>query len=392
MRAVVYHGANDVRVEKVPLPRLEDHRDVILKVSMTAICGSDLHLYGGFIPSIKKGDILGHEFMGEIIETGASVFKLKVGDRVVVPFVIACGACFFCNREEFSLCDNSNPKKDIAEKMMGAAPAGLFGFTDLCGGFSGGQAEYVRVPFADVGCFKVPNHLSDEQVIFLSDIYPTGYMAIANCDIEKGDTIAIWGAGPVGQFAARCALLMHAGKVIVIDSCHERLAMAVEGGASIINYEKENVLDELKRMTDGRGPDCCIDAVGMEAHGAGIVEGMLNLVDKAKQIVMLESDRPSAIRQILLCCRKGGRISVPGVYSGTVDNFPLGFAFNKGLSLKMGQTHVQKYLPMLLEWIEEKKIDPTFVITHRLKLEDAPRAYAMFLKKEDKCIKVVMTP
>ena len=393
MRAVVYKGSNKIQVEDVPRPLLQHPTDVIVRVTTTAICGSDLHLYGGLIPTVKAGDIFGHEFMGIISEVGPEVKQLAVGDRVIVPFVIACGTCFFCDRKEHALCDNSNPKKEIGEEMMGFAPAGLFGYTDLCGGFSGGQAEYVRVPFAEVGAFKVPAHLPDEKVLFLTDIFPTGYMAALNCKIEKGDTVAIWGAGPVGQFAIRCALLLGAGKVIAIDSLKERLAMAVQGGAHIVNFEEGEVLEQLKSLTDGRGPDCCIDAVGMEAHGAGSwKEGIASAIDKAKQYLMLESDRPSAIRQILLCCRKGGRVSIPGVYSGIVDSFPLGFAFNKGLTLKMGQTHVQAYLPILLKWIEDEKIDPSFVITHRLKLEDAARGYEMFQKKEDNCIKVVMTP
>jgi threonine dehydrogenase-like Zn-dependent dehydrogenase len=393
MKAVVYKGVNNVKVENVPRPVLEQPTDVILRVTSTAICGSDLHLYGGFVPSIKAGDILGHEFMGEIVQVGEKVKKLAIGDRVIVPAIIACGNCFFCRRNEHALCDNSNPKKEIAEKAMGYAPAGLFGYTDMFGGFAGGQAEYVRVPFADVGAFKVPSNLSDEKVLFLTDIYPTGYMAALNCDIEKGDTVAIWGAGPVGQFALRCALLLGAGKVIAIDRSKERLAMAVEGGAQVLNYEDGDVLSQLKRMTDGRGPDCCIDAVGTEAHGAGgLKESIMHTIDKAKQMLSLESDRPAAIRQILLCCRKGGRVSIPGMYGGVVDNFPLGFAFNKGLTLKMGPTHVQAYLPKLLAWVEEGKIDPSFVITHRLKLQDAAEGYALFQNKDHKCIKVILTP
>jgi len=382
-------------VDDVPKPRIIEPTDVILKVTLTAICGSDLHLYGGLLPTVEKGDIFGHEFMGTIVEVGNEVKHFAVGDRVVVPFTISCGTCYYCANEEYSLCDNSNPCRHISEETMGYGVGGLFGFTKLCGDYAGGQAEYVRVPFADVGCFMVPRTLSDEQVLFLTDIFPTGWMAAENCDIRKGDTVAIWGAGPVGQFALRSALMQGAGQVIVIDHVPERLKMAAAGGARTINYDEvDSILDELKNMTEGRGPDCAIEAVGMEASGGhqGFIGKVLDVVDRAKQFLMLESDRPAAIREVLRCVRKGGRVSIPGVYSGIVDNFPLGFAFNKGLTLKMGQTHVQKFLPMLLQKIEDGSIDPSFIITHRLSLEDAPRAYEIFRNKEEGCIKVVLKP
>lgn len=389
MKAVCWHGANDVRVENVPDPTILNPRDAIIKITSTAICGSDLHIYDGFIPTMQKGDILGHEFMGEVVDLGSAVKNVKIGDRVVVPFTISCGNCFFCNRDLWSLCDNSNPNAWMAEKMMGHSPSGLFGYSHLFGGYAGGQAEYARVPFADVGLFKIPEGLTDEQVLFLTDIFPTGYMAAENCQIEPGDTVAVWGCGPVGQFAIKSAYLLGAERVIAIDRIPERLQMAKEqGNAEIINYEEVDAGEALKEMTGGRGPDACLDAVGMEAHGTGLDA----LYDKAKQAVRLETDRPTALRQILVACRKGGKVSLAGVYGGFLDKIPMGAAFNKGLSLKMGQTHVHRYLKPLLEHIQNGKIDPSFVITHKMNLEDAPKGYEIFKNKKDNCIKVVLKP
>lgn len=389
MKAVCWHGANDVRVDTVPDPTILNPRDAIVKITSTAICGSDLHLYNGYIPSMQAGDILGHEFMGEVVEIGSEVKNLKKGDRVVVPFTIACGNCFFCNRDMWSLCDNSNPNAGAIEKMYGHSPSGLFGYSHLFGGYAGGQAEYARVPFADVGLFKIPDGLADEQVLFLTDIFPTGYMAAENSNIQPGDIVAVWGCGPVGQFAIKSAYLLGAERVIAIDRVPERLQMAKEyGKAEIINYEEIDAGEALKEMTGGRGPDACIDAVGMEAHGTGLDA----FYDQAKQAVRLESDRPTALRQVLVACRKGGTVSIPGVYGGLLDKVPFGAAFNKGLTLKMGQTHVHKYLRPLLDLVQQGKIDPTFVITHRLKLEEAPHGYDIFNHKKDNCIKVVLKP
>lgn len=389
MKAVCWHGANDVRVENVPDPKIINPRDAIIKITSTAICGSDLHIYDGFIPTMEKGDILGHEFMGEVVDLGSEVKNVKIGDRVVVPFTISCGSCFFCNRDLWSLCDNSNPNAWMAEKMMGHSPSGLFGYSHLFGGYAGGQAEYARVPFADVGLFKIPDGLTDDQVLFLTDIFPTGYMAAENCQIEPGDTVAIWGCGPVGQFAIKSAYLLGAERVIAIDRIPERLQMAKEqGNAEIINYEEVDAGEALKEMTGGRGPDACLDAVGMEAHGTGLDA----LYDKAKQAVRLETDRPTALRQVIVACRKGGRVSLAGVYGGFLDKIPMGAAFNKGLSFKMGQTHVHRYLKPLLEHIQNGKIDPSFVITHKMNIEDAPKGYEIFKHKKDNCIKVVLKP
>lgn len=389
MKAVCWHGANDVRVDTVPDPKIINPRDAIIKITSTAICGSDLHIYDGFIPTMEKGDILGHEFMGEVVDLGSAVKNVKIGDRVLVPFTISCGNCFFCNRDLWSLCDNSNPNAEMAEKMMGHSPSGLFGYSHLFGGYAGGQAEYARVPFADVGLFKIPDGLADEQVLFLTDIFPTGYMAAENCQIEPGDTVAIWGCGPVGQFAIKSAYLLGADRVIAIDRIPERLQMAKEQGkAEIINYEEVDAGEALNEMTGGRGPDACLDAVGMEAHGTGLDA----FYDKVKQTVRLETDRPTALRQIIVACRKGGKVSLAGVYGGFVDKIPLGAAFNKGLSFKMGQTHVHRYLKPLLEHIQNGKIDPSFVITHKMKLEDAPKGYEIFKNKKDNCIKVVLKP
>ncbi len=388
MKALCWHGANDVRVDNVPDPTIINPRDAIVKITSTAICGSDLHLYDGFIPTMQSGDIMGHEFMGEVVELGSEVKNLKKGDRVVIPFTISCGSCFFCNRDLWSLCDNSNPNAALAEKIYGHSPAGLFGYSHLTGGYAGGQAEYARVPFADVGPLKIPDGLSDEQVLFLTDIFPTGYMAAENCNIQPGDTVAVWGCGPVGQFAIRSAFMLGADRVIAIDRVPERLQMAAAAGAEIINYEEMDAGEAVTEMTGGRGPDACIDAVGMEAHGTGLDA----LYDKAKQAVRLESDRPTALRQVILACRKGGTVSIPGVYGGFVDKVPLGAAFNKGLTMKMGQTHVHRYLRPLLDRVQKGEIDPSFVITHRMKLDEAPHAYEIFKQKKDNCIKVVLKP
>lgn len=389
MKAVCWYGKKDVRVENVPDPKILNPRDAIVKTTTTCICGSDLHLYNNFIPTMEKGDILGHEFMGEVVEVGTAVKNLKVGDRVVVPFTISCGNCFFCRKELWSLCDNSNPNVRMTEKLYGYSPAALFGFSHMMGGYAGGQAEYVRVPFADIGPFKVPSELSDEQVVFLTDIFPTGYQAADNCNIQQGDTVAVWGAGPVGQFAIKSAYLLGAERVIVIDRVPERLAMArLDAKAETINFDEvDDVHETLKEMTGGIGPDSCIDCVGLEAHGTSISA----VYDWVKTSSGLATDRLHVLRQALFSCRKGGTVSIPGVYGGILDKVPFGAAFNKGLTLKMGQTHVQKYLPKLLKHIMDGEIDPSFIITHRIKIEDAPKAYSTFEKKLDGCIKVVIT-
>jgi threonine dehydrogenase-like Zn-dependent dehydrogenase len=390
MKALCWHGTGDVRVDTVPDPVISDPRDVIVRVTATAICGSDLHLYNGLMPTMKAGDILGHEFMGEVVEVGSAITKFKVGDRVVVPFAIACGGCYFCKKCLFSLCDNSNPNAELARKVMGHSPSGLFGYSHMLGGYAGGQAEYVRVPFADVGPIKIPAGLADEQVLFLSDILPTGYMAAENCHIEPGDTVAVWGCGPVGQFAIQSARLLGAERVIAIDRLGERLHMAREyGKADIINFERDKVYDALMEMTAGRGPDCCIDAVGTEAHAGASFDAV---VDRAKQVMLLGTDRPHVLREAIFCCRKGGTVSIPGVYLGMLDHVPFGAAMNKGLTLRTGQTHVQRYLEPLLRRIETGQIDPSFVITHRLPLAEAPRAYKIFCDKKESCIKVVLKP
>ena len=389
MRALCWYGRGDVRVEQVPDPELLNPGDAIIRVSATAICGSDLHLLDGYIPTMQKGDILGHEFMGEVVEVGNAVKKLKVGDRVVVPFPIACGQCWFCQHELWSLCDNSNPKAALAETFFGHAPAGIFGYSHLMGGYAGGQAEYVRVPYADVGPFKVPDALSDEQVLFLTDIFPTGYQAAENCGIQGGDVVAVWGCGPVGQFAIRSAWLLGAERVIAIDRVPERLEMArTHGQAEVINFEEVDAREQLNELTGGRGPDACIEAVGLESHGLGAA----GLYDRTKQELKLETGRPHALRQAILSCRKGGVVSVAGVFGGFVDKLPMGAAFNKGLSFKMGQTHVHRYLEPLLGTIEAGQIDPSFVITHKLSLDDAPEGYRRFRDKEDGCIKVMLRP
>lgn len=389
MKAVCWYGSHDVRIETVPDPEILNPRDAIIKVTTSAICGSDIHLYDGYIPSMEKGDILGHEFMGEVVEVGQAVNNLKPGDRVVVPFTISCGHCFFCEHQMWSLCDNSNPNAWMAEAMYGQSAAGLFGYSHLYGGYAGGQAQYVRVPYADVGPIKVPDSLTDEQVLFLSDIFPTGYMAAENCGIQPGDTVAVWGCGPVGQFAIQSAYLLGAERVIAIDRFPERLNMANEQSkAEIINYEGQDVVELLKQATGGRGPDACIDAVGLESHNTGAVGAYEHLKHKTH----LATDRPHVLRQAIQACRKGGTVSVPGVYGGYLDKVPFGAAFAKGLTFKMGQTHVHKYLQPLLKRIEDGEIDPSFVITHRVDMDEVPHAYDIFKHKEDNCIKVIFKP
>ena len=390
MKAVCWQGKEKLSVEEVPDPKILNPRDAIVKVTSTAICGSDLHLYNAMIPTMAKGDILGHEFMGEVVEVGAGITNLKAGDRVIVPFTISCGNCFFCKKELWSCCDNSNPNAHLAEKFYGYTTSGLFGYSHLTGGYAGGQAEYVRVPFADIGPFKVPNELSDEQVLFLTDIFPTGYMAAENCQIQPGDTVAIWGCGPVGQFAIKSAYLLGAERVIAIDRVPERLAMArMDGRAEVINYEEvDDVHEVLKEMTGGIGPDSCMDAVGLEGHGTNLSA----TYDWVKNKTGLATDRLHVLRQAIFSCRKGGTVSVPGVYGGLLDKVPFGAFMQKGLTMKTGQTHVMKYLPRLLEHIMNGDIDPSFLITHRIKLSEAPEYYKIFEQKKDDCIKVVMKP
>ena len=389
MKALCWYGKYDVRVQDVPDPKILNPRDAIIKITTTAICGSDLHLYDGYIPSMMKGDILGHEFMGEVVELGSAVTNLQVGDRVVVPFTIACGGCFFCKKGLWSSCDNSNPNAAMAETLYGFSGSGLFGYSHMMGGYAGGQAEYVRVPFADVGPIKIPDGLDDEQVLFLSDIFPTGYMAAENCNIQRGDTVAVWGCGPVGQFAIKSAYLLGAERVIAIDDNADRLRMAAEdGNAETLNFADEDIYEKLKNMTGGLGPDACIDAVGLEAHGHSLDA----IYDRAKAAMFMATDRPHALRQAIYACRKGGTVSVPGVYGGFLDKFPFGSAFSKGLTFKMGQTHVHKYMPQLLELIQLGQIDPSFVITHRVGLEEAADAYSTFKQQNDGCIKVVLKP
>ena len=390
MKALCWHGVGDVRCEEVPDPAILNPQDAIVRVTATAICGSDLHLYNGMIPSMASGDILGHEFMGEVVETGSAVRRIASGDRVVVPFAIACGRCEPCLRTQFSLCDNSNPNASMLEALYGASGAGLFGYSHLYGGYAGGQAEYVRVPYADLGPLVVPDGLDDEQVLFLSDIFPTGYMAAENCQIEPGDAVAVWGCGPVGQFAIRSAVLLGAERVIAIDRLPERLALAREAGCTdTINFDDEDLHEQLRLLTGGRGPDSCIDAVGLEAHGSGSIGAVY---DKVKTKAFVATDRLEALRQAIHACRKGGVVSVPGVYGGYLDKVPIGAAFAKGLTLKLGQTHVHRYMRPLLGLIERGAIDPSFVISHRLPLEEGPAAYEMFMHKTDGCTKVVLRP
>jgi threonine dehydrogenase-like Zn-dependent dehydrogenase len=389
MRANVWSGRNTVQVENVPDPKILNDRDAIVKISSTAICGSDLHLYDGYIPTMKRGDILGHEFMGEVVEVGRGVSNLAVGDRVVVPFPIACGNCLQCERELYSLCENSNPNAWMAEKMWGYSPCGIFGYSHMMGGYAGGQAEYARVPFADVGPLKVPDELSDEQALFLSDIFPTGYMGAEMCGIQPGDIVAVWGCGPVGQFAIKSAYLLGAEKVIAIDRFPYRLRIAREKAlAETINYEEEDIYEALKEMTGGRGPDHCIDAVGLEGHSPGIA----GAYDKVKTNLMMETDRPVALREAILSCRSGGTVSVIGVYGGFLDKFPMGAIVNRSLTLKAGQCHVQRYMRPLLDRIRKGEIDPTFIITHRMRLDDAPAGFETFNNKADECLKVVLRP
>ncbi len=390
MKAVCFSGTRDITVETVPDPQLLLPTDVILRVTSTAICCSDLHLYNGYNPTMKEGDILGHEFMGEVVEIGSEVKRIRRGDRVVVPFNIACGSCYFCSRDEYSGCENSNPNGMIPAAVNGYPAGGLFGYSHMYGGYAGGQAEYVRVPFADVGPLVIPDGMTDDQVLFLSDIFPTGYMAAENCNIRPGATVAVFGAGPVGQMAALSAKLLGAEQVISIDSVTERLAMAeTRLGTLTVNYDQtEDVTEALKEMTGGRGPDAVIDAVGMEAHGSGAMA----LYDRAKQVLRLQTDRPTALRQVIEACRPGGTVSIPGVYTGVIDKMPMGVAFGKGLTFKMGQTHTQKYMSTLLEHIVRGDVDPSYIITHRVSLDDAAHAYAEFNDKQDGCIKVVMKP
>ena len=389
MKATCWHGKHHLEVDQVPDPALINPRDAILRITSTAICGSDLHLYNGFIPSMRKGDILGHEFMGEIVELGNGVTNLSVGDRVVVPFPIACGQCLQCQRGLFSLCENSNPNAWMAEKMWGFSPAGIFGYSHMLGGYAGGQAEYARVPFADVNHVKVPDDLSDEKVLFLSDILPTGWMAAENCDIRPGDTGAVWGCGPVGQLAIVSAYLLGAERVIAIDRFPYRLEMAHDHAkAEVLNYEEVDVHEALKEMTGGRGPDACIDAVGMEGHAPGPI----GAYDRVKQAMMQETGRPVALRQAIMACRGGGTVSVAGVYGGFVDKFPIGTIVNRSLTIRSGQTHVQRYMKPLLERIVKGEIDPTFIITHTMRLDEAPSGYDLFMNKEDDCVKVVLKP
>jgi threonine dehydrogenase-like Zn-dependent dehydrogenase len=389
MKAICWHGTSDVRCDTVPDPKIADPGDMIVRITSTAICGSDLHLYDGFMPTMQEGDVLGHEPMGEVVEVGRDVKKFKVGDRAVIPFTISCGRCWFCERQMFSLCDTSNPNAAIARKAMGQSPAALFGYSHMTGGFAGGQAEYLRVPYADVSPVKVPDGIPDDKVVFLSDIFPTGYMAAENAEIQPGETVAVWGCGPVGQFAIRSAWMFKAGRVIAIDRVPERLQMARDGKAETIDNSKQRVYDTLMEMTRGRGPDRCIDAVGAEAHGTSTLTAVY---DKVKSAMMMESERPHVLREAIMCCRKGGTLSIPGVYVGFSDKVPMGALMNKALTVKTGQTHVAKYHQRLLEKIQAGEIDPSFVITHRRPLAEGPQMYKTFRDKKDGCIKVVLRP
>jgi threonine dehydrogenase-like Zn-dependent dehydrogenase len=389
MRALTWHGKNDIRCDTVPDPKIEHGRDAIIKVTACAICGSDLHLFDGVMPTMEKGDVLGHETMGEVIEVGSENNKLKVGDRVVIPFTISCGECFFCKKGCFSGCERSNPNHQVAEKLWGHSPAGLFGYSHMLGGYAGGQAEYLRVPYADVGPIKVPQGLSDEQVLFLSDIFPTGFMAADFCNLRGGETVAVWGCGPVGQFAIKSAFLLGAERVIAIDTVPERLALAQASGAITVDFKKEDIYDRIQQMTHGRGADACIDAVGTEPD---IGSGFDAVVDRIKVATFMGTDRPHVLRQAIHCCRNFGTVSIVGVYGGLLDKIPMGSAINRGLTFRMAQTPVQHYLPQLLERIEKGEIDPSFVITHRATLEEGPDLYKTFRAKQDGCIKVVMKP
>jgi threonine dehydrogenase-like Zn-dependent dehydrogenase len=389
MKAVCWWGKGEVRVVDVPEPKILNPHDAIVRVTLAAICGSDLHLYDGYVPTMMRGDVLGHEFMGEVVEVGSEVRNLGVGDRVIVPFPIGCGRCWFCQNGLWSACDNTNPNAWMIEALTGFSTAGIYGYSHMYGGYAGGQAEYVRVPFADVNPVKIPVGVPDEKVLFLTDIFPTGFQAIDQCNIRPGDTVAVWGCGPVGLFAIASAWMLGAGRVIAIDRFKERLRLAQSiQQTEVLDYSDEEVFDQLKDITGGRGPDVCVDAVGMEAHGT-FIDAMM---DRVKQAMKLQFDRAHVLRQVLHCCRKGGTVSIPGVYAGFIDKFPFGTAFGKGLTLKMGQTHVQNYTASLLARIESGEIDPSFIITHRMKLADAPEMYRTFRDKEEECIKVVMTP
>ncbi len=390
MRALVWHGTQDIRCDTVPDPKIEDDRDAIIKVTACAICGSDLHLYDHVMPGMEKGDVMGHEFMGEVVETGKGVNgALRKGERIVVPFTIICGACDQCKRGFFSVCERSNRNKHVADKVFGHTTAGLFGYTHLTGGYQGGQAEYVRVPFSDKTHIKVPDGLTDEQVLFLGDIFPTGWQAAVQADIQPTDTVAVWGAGPVGQMTLRSALLLGAKQVICIDSVPERLEMARAGGAITIDHTQESTVERLNDLTGGKGPEKCIDAVGMEAHSPRALE---DAYDRVKQAVMLESDRATVLREMIYVCRPAGILSIPGVYGGLVDKIPMGALMNKGLSVRTGQTHVNRWTDDLVKRIDDGQIDPSFVITHRAGLEDGPEMYKTFRDKKDNCIKVVLRP
>jgi len=388
MKANCWFGTNDLRVVEVPDPKILNPRDAIVRVTTTAICGSDLHLVDGFVPAMESGDILGHEFMGEIVELGPGVQNRKVGDRVVASFPISCGNCLLCKEGMYSLCENSNPNSWLAEKLWGHSTAGIYGYSHLTGGYAGGQAEFVRVPFADVGTLPVPSDLTDEQVLFLSDIFPTGYMAADNCNIKPGDTIAVFGCGPVGQFTIRSCFLLGAERVLAIDRFDYRLRMAHAGGAETFNYEEVDIFEALRDTTDGRGPDACIDAVGLEAHATGLH----GAYDRLKTALMMETDRPYALRWAILTCRNGGTVSMPGVYGGLVDKFPLGSLMNRSLTIKTGQTHVQRYWGQLLDRVRKGEIDPSFVVTHRVPLDQAPQMFKVFREKQDDCMKVVLKP
>jgi threonine dehydrogenase-like Zn-dependent dehydrogenase len=391
MKALVWHGKEDVRCDTVSDPSIEHERDAIVKVTSCAICGSDLHLFHNMIPAMLPGDIMGHEMMGEVVEVGSGVNgRLRKGERIVVPFTIICGQCEQCRRGNFSVCETTNRNKHLAEKVFGHTTAGLFGYTHLTGGYPGGQAEYVRVPFADTTHIKVPDTLSDEQVLFLGDIFPTGWQAAAQCEIEPSDTVAVWGCGPVGQMAIRSAVLQGAKHVIAIDRLPERLSMAEAGGATTINFDEESVVEQLNDLTSGKGPEKCIDAIGTESHVS--LSQPDTIYDRAKQMLMLENDRPHVLREMIYVCRPGGTISIPGVYTGLVDKFPMGLAMNKGLTFRMGQTHVNRWTEDLLRRIDEGEIDPSFVITHTVELERGPEMYNVFRNKQDSCIKVVLKP
>ncbi|ONG53560.1 glutathione-dependent formaldehyde dehydrogenase [Pseudoroseomonas deserti] len=389
MKALTWHGKSDIRCEAVKDPEIQHGQDAIIRVTACAICGSDLHIYDGVIPGMEHGDIMGHETMGEVVEVGRDNKTLKVGDRVVVPFTISCGACFFCSRGYYSACERSNPNREAATKLWGNSPAGLFGYSHLLGGYAGGQAEYLRVPYADVGPIKIPDGMPDEQALFLSDIFPTGYMAADLCGLTGGETVAIWGCGPVGQFAIRSAFLLGAERVIAIDTVPERLAMARQAGALTLDFKEEDIYDRIMQLTQGRGADACIDAVGSEADATASLD---SLIDRVKVATFMGTDRPHVLRQAIHCCRNFGTVSIVGVYGGFLDKIPMGSAINRGLTFRMAQTPVQRYLPELLQRIEKGEIDPSFVVTHTARLEDGPDLYKTFRDKKDGCIKVVLKP